>query len=115
MYVRGRVAPRKCRGSEEGGEGRKVYRAGAWAVGQATSVSGAQIVYVQCTYMEESLPGSVGAARKTARGGGSYRADKCSVRAVGSVTSISEADAICVQCTYMEESSPGSLHSPAKP
>jgi len=71
MYVRGKVAPGKCRGSEEGGEGRKVYRAAAWAVGQATSVSGAQMVYVRCMYMEESLLGSVGAARKAARGGGS--------------------------------------------
>jgi len=69
-YVRGRVGPGKCRGSEEGSEGRKVYRAGAWAVGQATSVSGAQMVCVECTYMEESLPGSVGAARKAVRGEG---------------------------------------------
>jgi len=68
MYVRRRVAPGKCRGSEEGSEGRKVYRAGAWAVGQATSVSGAQIVCVECTYMEVSLPGSVGAARKATGG-----------------------------------------------
>jgi len=60
MYVHGRVAPRKWRGSKEGGDAGKVYRAGARAVGRATSVSGAQIVCVQCTYMEESLPGSVG-------------------------------------------------------
>ena len=65
--------------------------------------------------MGESLPGSVGAERKEARGWRSYRADKCGARVVGSVTSVSEADAICVQCTYMEESSLGSLHGPAKP
>jgi len=47
VYVRGRVAPGKCRGSEEGGEGGKVYRAGAWAVGQTTSVSRA---YIVCVY-----------------------------------------------------------------
>ena len=60
VYVHVRVAPGKCRGSEEGGEGRTVYRAGAQAVGQVTSVSGMHIVCVQCTYMEVSLPGSVG-------------------------------------------------------
>ena len=60
VYVHVRVAPEKCRGSEEGGEGRTVYRAGAQAVGQATSVSGAHIVCVQCTYMDDSLQGSVG-------------------------------------------------------
>jgi len=60
VYVHGRVAPGGCRGSEEGGEGGKVSRAGAWAVGQATSVSGAHIVCVECTYVEESLPGSIG-------------------------------------------------------
>jgi len=68
VYVHGRVAPGECRGSEEGSEGGKVYRAGAWAVGQATSVSGAQIVCVECTYMEVSLPGSVG-QRGRQRGG----------------------------------------------
>ena len=49
--------------------GGKVHRAGAWAVGRATSVSGAYIMCVQCTYMEESPLGSVGAARKAVRGG----------------------------------------------
>jgi len=115
MYVHGRVAPGKCRGGEEGGEGGKVYRAGARAVGRVTSVIEAYAVYVQCTCVEVSLPGSVGAARKAARGGRSYRADKCGARAVGSVTSVSEADAICVQCTYTEGSFPGSLRGPAKP
>ena len=57
IHIRGRVAPGKCRGSEEGGEGWKVYRAGAWAVGQATGVSGAYIVCIGCTYMEDSLLG----------------------------------------------------------
>ena len=58
----------EVRGSEEGGEGGKVYRAGVWAVGQATSVSGAHIVCVQCTYVEDSLPGSIG-QRGRQRGG----------------------------------------------
>jgi len=35
VYVHGRVAPGGCRGSEEGGEGGKVYRARARAVGQS--------------------------------------------------------------------------------
>jgi len=60
VYVHGRAAPGKCRGSKEGGKGRTVYRAGARAVGQATSVSGAQIVCVQCKYMDDSPQGSVG-------------------------------------------------------
>jgi len=54
VYVHGRAAPGKCRGSEEGSEGRTVYRAGAQAVGQVTSVSGTHIVCVQCTYMDDS-------------------------------------------------------------
>ena len=60
VYVHGKLAPRKCRAARKVVRGGKVYRAGAWAVGQATGVSGAQIVCVECTYMEVSLPGSVG-------------------------------------------------------
>jgi len=85
-----------------------------WAVGRATSVSGAYTVCIQYTYVGESLPGSVGAERKVARGRRSYRADKCGVRVVGSVTSVSEAHIMCVQCTYTEGSSPGSLRGPGK-
>ena len=54
-------------------EGRTSYRAdksGARAVGCATSVSEVHAVCVQCTYMEVSLPGSVGAARKAVKAEG---------------------------------------------
>ena len=59
MYVHGRVAPRKWRGSDEGGEGERSYRAeksDARAVGLETGVSEAYTTCVQCTYMEELLP-----------------------------------------------------------
>jgi len=52
-------------------------------------------------YMEVSLPGSVGAARKVVGQGKVYRADKHGARAVGRATSISEAYTVCVQCTYI--------------
>jgi len=55
--------------------------------------------------MEESPLGSVGAARKAAKGGRSYSADKCGAQAVGSVTSVSEVHIVCIQCTYMESRS----------
>ena len=60
MYVHGIVASEKCWASEEGSEGERSYsveKRGAWAVGLATDVSEAYTMCVQCTYMEESLPG----------------------------------------------------------
>jgi len=60
VHVHWRVAPVKCRGSEKGGNGGRSYRAGARAVGRATSVSEAYTVCVQCTYMGGPLPGSEG-------------------------------------------------------
>jgi len=54
---------------EHGGGGTS-YKAGKCsmrAVGCRTSVSEVYAIYLQSTYMELSLPGSVGAARKVAR------------------------------------------------
>jgi len=52
-----------------GGTSYKAGKCSMWAVGCGTSVGEAYAVYLQSTYMELSLPGSVGAARKVARGG----------------------------------------------
>ena len=52
-----------------GGTSYKAGKCSMRAVGCGTSVGEAYAVYLQSTYMELSLPGSVGAARKVARGG----------------------------------------------
>ena len=53
----------------EGGTPYKADKCSARAVGCGTSVSEVHAVCVQCTYMEMSLPGSVGAARRAVKGG----------------------------------------------
>ena len=56
-------------GGCRGGTSYKAGKCSMRTVGCGTSVGKAYAVYLQSTYMELSLPGNVGAARKVARGG----------------------------------------------
>ena len=85
-------------------------------MGWATGVSEAQIAYVQWTYMEASLPASVGAARKAVRGEGSR--SSCGANSgwvAGWATSISEACAAYVHTHIHGGVAPGVVMGPAVP